>query len=185
MERQVRIRGMDVKYRASRRDVCYPRLEFKTGNLLLVLPRNYKGEKELIKSHSNWIYEKSIFIKNSLKNIKDKSLLKRSDEEFKQLVYSLVRNFSKELKIDINKIFFRKMKSKWGSCSSRKNLTFHTFLKYLPETLIKYIVLHEMAHLIERKHDHKFWEIVSEKYKNHQKCESDLFSYWFLIKLNL
>ncbi len=78
-----------------------------------------------------------------------------------------------------------KMKSKWGSCSSRKNLTFNTFLKYLPETLIKYIVLHEMAHLIERKHDHKFWEIVSKKYKNHQKRESDLFSYWFLIKLNL
>lgn len=183
MERQVRVNGLEVKYQVSYRDVRYPRLEFKTGNLLLVLPRNYKNEEELIKRYSDWIYKKNIIINNSLEDIKEKNLeLKRTEEEFKNLVYSSVGNFSKELVIDINKIFFRKMKSKWGSCSSRKNLTLNTLLRYLPKNLIEYIILHEMVHVIERKHSEKFWNILGKKCKNYQKYESDLLAYWFLVQ---
>lgn len=183
MERRVRIHDLDVKYQVNYRDVCYPRLEFKTGNLLLVLPKNCKNEEQIIRRHRDWIYKKNILIKNSLEDIKEKNLeLKRTDEEFKHLVHSLVRNFSNELKIYINKIFFRKMKSKWGSCSSRKNLTINTLLGHLPKSLIEYIVFHEMVHVIERKHNEKFWKIISKKCKNYRKYESDLLAYWFLIQ---
>lgn len=183
MERLVRINDTDVKYQVSYRDVHYPRLEFKTGSLLLVLPRDYKNEEEIIRKHRDWIYKKNIIIKDSLVDIKERSLeLKRTDEEFRNLVHSLVGNFSKELKIDINKIFFRKMRSKWGSCSSRNNLTINTLLRYLPNYLIEYIVLHEMVHAIERKHNETFWNIIGKKSKNHQKYESDLLAYWFLVQ---
>lgn len=183
MERQLRINGMDLKYNVNFRDVQYPRLEFKTGSLLIVLPRNYENEEEIIQKHIDWIYKKNKIIKEGLENIKEKHLeLERTDEEFKSLVHSSVENFSAELKIEVNRVFFRKMKSKWGSCSPGKNLTINTLLRYLPADLIEYVIFHEMAHIVEKKHNDNFWKIIARKCKDYQEYESDLLAYWFLIQ---
>jgi predicted metal-dependent hydrolase len=183
MERQLRINDMDLKYKVSFRDVHYPRLEFKTGSLLLVLPRNYENEEEIIQKHINWIHKKNTAIKNSLEGLNEKNLeMDRTEEDFKSLVHSLVEIFSAELKIGVNRVFFRKMKSKWGSCSPGKNLTINTLLRYLPAGLIEYVIFHEMAHVVEKKHNDNFWKIIAKKCKDYQEYESDLLAYWFLIQ---
>ena len=46
MHKIIRIADMDIKYQIDYRSVRYPRLEFKTGNLLLVLPSDYKEDEE-------------------------------------------------------------------------------------------------------------------------------------------
>lgn len=182
MAERVSIYDMDVKYDVSYRDIKYPRLEFKTGELLLVLPRHTSVVRTL-KKHESWIYRKSQDIKAALEKSNGKRLdLKRTDGEFKELVDSFVEEISTELDLNINNVFFRKMNSKWGSCSSKKNLTVNTLLKYLPGDSIKYVIYHEMVHLIERKHNERFWDIISSKFENHQKYEKDLLVYWFLIR---
>ena len=78
------------------------------------------------------------------------------------------------------------MKTKWASCSKKRNLTINTLMKFLPDYLIEYIIFHEIAHLKERKHNENFWKIVSRKFKNYEEMEKELFIYWFLIwKKNL
>jgi predicted metal-dependent hydrolase len=47
--------------------------------------------------------------------------------------------------------------------------------------LIKYVVYHEAAHLIEKRHNGRYWELIEKQFKNHQKMERDLFVYWFKI----
>jgi predicted metal-dependent hydrolase len=76
------------------------------------------------------------------------------------------------------------MKSKWGSCSSKKNMNFNKLLKYLPDDLIQYVVFHEMTHLKEKKHGKEFWDIISINFKNYQEKENELMDYWFLIQEN-
>lgn len=183
MEGKIKIFNQEIKYQTSYRNVRYPRLEFKTGGLVLILPRDNKDEKEIIKKHRNWVYKKSMVIKNALKDLKSKKLnVKRTNEEFRNLVNHLIDKFSAELKVKINRIFHRKMKSKWGSLSLKKNFTINTFSRYLPKWLIEYIVFHEMVHLIERKHSEKFWKIMSKKYKSCTRYELQLLKYWFLIQ---
>lgn len=183
MAGRARIHDQGIEYETVYRDVKYPRLEFKTGDLLLVLPRKYKDPEGLIEKHKNWIYKKNHLIESALKEAKGKTLdFKRTDEELRDLVCSHVRNTSDELGRNINKIVFRRMRSKWGSCSSKKNLTINSLLKYLPGNLIGYVIFHEMAHLIERKHNERFWKIIEEKFSDHQKKEKDLLVYWFLIQ---
>lgn len=182
MAGRVIIHDLDVEYDVSYRDVMYPRLEFKTGKLLLVLPRG-DSEEEIIDKHREWIYEKGREIKAALEESSGKRLeYGRTEEQFRKLVYSLVESISKELDLKINKVFFRKMISKWGSCSSRRNLTINKLMRYLPKCLIEYVIYHEMVHLLERKHNKRFWSIVSSKFKNYQEYEKDLFVYWFLIQ---
>ncbi|VVB90928.1 Uncharacterised protein [uncultured archaeon] len=97
-------------------------------------------------------------------------------------ISSTVEIISSDLKININNLYFRRMKSKWGSCSPNKNLTINKLLKYLPDNLIEYVIFHEMSHVIERKHNEHFWRVISTKFDNYEEIEKELFEYWFLIQ---
>ncbi len=170
----------DIPYKVSHRAVKYPRLEFKTGKLLIVLPFGAKPDI-LLDKYKHWIIKQINFIKGCLDNAKNKKLINRTEEEFRHLIYFLVEDNSKELKVKLNHIYFRKMKTKWASISSAKNLTVNRLMKYLPENLIRYVIFHELTHIIEKRHNEKFWKIISRKFKNYQKMERNLFIYWFLI----
>ncbi len=183
MEKQVRISDSIINYEVVHRNIKYPRLEFKTGTLLLVLPKGYEDHSDIIEKHKNWIYKRNSEIATALEKAQKKRLhFKRTDEEFRQFTHSMVENISRELKININNIYFRRMKSKWGSCSSKKNLTVNTLLRYLSDDLIKYVIFHEMTHLIERKHNERFWKFISKKFNNYKSKEKELLEYWFLIQ---
>jgi predicted metal-dependent hydrolase len=73
------------------------------------------------------------------------------------------------------------MKTKWASLSPKGNLTVNIMMKDLPEHLIKYIILHEATHLIEKRHNESFWKLIAQKYKTYQAAENEIFVFWFLI----
>jgi|Deesub1362B_J571_1020462.scaffolds.fasta_scaffold00997_9 hypothetical protein len=50
--------GVEVEYRVEKRRVKYPRLEFKTGSLLVVLPENMKSEEDILERKKSWIIRK-------------------------------------------------------------------------------------------------------------------------------
>jgi len=182
MNNKADVNDSKIKYKVVYRKIKYPRLEFKTGELLLVMPLGRDHEK-LIEKHKDWIHEKQSLIKNTLKEAKNKKLeLKRTNQDFEEIAYGSVDIFSKELGVKVNKVYFRRMNSKWGSCSSNKNLTLNTDLKFLPRKLIEYVIFHEISHLRERRHSKRFWDLISMRYKNYSKNEKDLFAYWFLLQ---
>lgn len=183
MENQVRISDSTIKYEIVHRNIKYPRLEFKNGKLLLVLPKDHTDFGDIIEKHKGWIFKRNSDIAAALEKAQKRKLdLKRTDEELKELISSIVEDISSDLKININDIYFRRMKSKWGSCSPDKNLTINKLLKYLPRDLIEYVIFHEMIHLIERKHNGHFWKIIASKFDNYEEKEKELFEYWFLIQ---
>jgi len=167
-------------YRVSYRNVKYPRLEFKTGELLFVLPFGHKP-RALLEKHRGWIFRKIEFIKECLNSSSDKEILERTDNELKSLVYSFVENHSKKLGVEVNNIYFRKMRTKWASCSSKRNLTINRLMKHLPKHLIEYVIYHEIAHTLEKRHNDNFWKTVSKSFNNYQELEKDLFVYWFRV----
>lgn len=169
-----------IPYKVSYRDVKYPRLEFKTGRLLFVLPFGFEVET-LWDKYKGWILKKNEFIQKCLRSKPNKKIVERTEEEFRDLVRFVVKKTLKELNEDLNKIYFRTMKTKWASCSARENLTINRLMKYLPDHLLSYIIFHEIAHLKERRHNDKFWEIVSRKFNNWKELEKDLFMYWFKV----
>ena len=54
----------------------------------------------------------------------------------------------------------RDTKSRWGSCSSKGNLSFSWRLIFAPEEVVDYVVAHEVAHLAEMNHGPRFWRLV-------------------------
>ncbi|MCD6492562.1 MAG: M48 family metallopeptidase [Archaeoglobaceae archaeon] len=183
MVKTIRINDKNIRYSVSRRKVKYPRLEFKTGNLILVLPEKMKDEKTVLEKHKAWIYRKSRQIERALREAHCKELNENmSMEKFKYFVRKKVAEFSKSIGVEVNNIMLRKMVSKWGSLSFRRNITINSYARYLPDRLIEYIIYHEIAHLLIKKHNNNFWKIIESKYANYKEYEKDLFKYWFLLQ---
>lgn len=59
-------------------------------------------------------------------------------------------------------ISVKKMRTRWGSCSSTGKLNFNIHLMRLPVHLIDYVILHELAHLKHHNHGAGFWKYLDE-----------------------
>lgn len=165
----------------SYRRVKHPRLEFRTGELLLVLPYG-RDPSAILEKHRGWIDQKAEFIEECLRESRTRKIVDRSEQDFRALVHSYAEAASSQLGVKINRVFFREMKTKWASCSAKRNLTVNTLMKHLPDGLVEYVTYHEIAHLKEKRHNGAFWRIIGRKFENSAKLEKELFTYWFLIQ---
>ena len=60
------------------------------------------------------------------------------------------------------KLHLRRMKKRWGSCSPSGNITLNPDLIQAPSDAVRYVVLHELCHLVHPRHDKKFYSLLSD-----------------------
>lgn len=61
--------------------------------------------------------------------------------------------------------------SRWGSCSTTGNINLSTRLLFAPQAVIDYVIVHELAHMIEMNHSPRFWKVVSDVLPNYKEME--------------
>lgn len=64
--------------------------------------------------------------------------------------------------VSYRNITIREQKTRWGSCSSEKNLNFNWKLILAPPEVLDYVVVHELCHLKEMNHSKAFWDEVGK-----------------------
>lgn len=136
--------------RENMRDAGSIRL-MKEGVLLLQLPaaRQYDRQKLI----------KSLLVKFCQKYFLPDMILK-------------VHHFnSLHFKKEINSVRLKYNTSNWGSCSTGQNLNFSVRLFFAPEDVIDYVVIHELAHLVEMNHSARFWKIVEDIMPDYESKE--------------
>lgn len=73
-----------------------------------------------------------------------------------------VEHYAEVMKLSYSEIKFKKMKSRWGSCSSRRVITLNVELIKIDKNIIDFIVVHELSHLVHMNHSKKFHSLVCE-----------------------
>jgi predicted metal-dependent hydrolase len=58
------------------------------------------------------------------------------------------------------KVGVRRMKSRWGSCSPKNNISLNSALIFLTYDLIEYVLLHELVHTVHKNHGKGFWDML-------------------------
>ena len=101
---------------------------------------------------------------NRLRKYSRVNILKCYDDFYKQfsLEYLIprVEYFANKMDLKFSAIKFRKMKSRWGSCSNKRVITFNSELVKVKKELIDYVIVHELAHLIHMNHSKNFHSVV-------------------------
>jgi predicted metal-dependent hydrolase len=90
----------------------------------------------------------------------------------REVIKKAVERTAQEMKTEYQDIYFSDTSSKWGSCSHDNILQFNWRLVMAPMMVIQYVVVHELAHTIEKNHSKAFWDIVGRympSYKQQRK----------------
>lgn len=83
-------------------------------------------------------------------------------------------HFSRIMNLDYKEIKFKKMKSRWGSCSSLGVITLNIELVKIKKELIDYVIVHELAHLVHMNHSKNFHNLVQKYIINSRLIRQEL-----------
>lgn len=187
---RTRIRDLDVEYTVEFRKVKYVRWQIRYGRVKLIIPKGSRvNVEECFHRKENWIYRKLVQYEQDRKSYERKTrnlkLSNRSLDELKLMVSSFIDSYEMQLNVKVNRLQYRNMVHKWGSCSSLGNVTLSTSLRFLPKTLVAYIVYHELTHLIILAHNDEFFRIIRSKFPDYEEFDKQLSNYSYMIFKNL
>lgn len=83
-------------------------------------------------------------------------------QEAKNYLPKRTQDLANQKGILINAIRVKKVKTRWGSCSSKSNINLSLYLMLLPDDLIDYVILHELAHIKHQNHSTAFWNHLED-----------------------
>ena len=115
--------------------------------------------------------------------------LKTSDESIRLLVILktpwikkqisiFLEKWERVLRVNVNEILIKKMKTKWGTCNSEsKRIWLNLELAKKPIHCLEYVLVHEMIHLLEKKHSDKFKARMDSAMPNWNQYKNELNKY--------
>ena len=95
---------------------------------------------------------------------------KEEQQKILEKIAGRVSHYEKVMGLSCNKITVRDQKTRWGSCSSKGNLNLNYKLAYMPQKILDYVVVHELAHLRHMDHSREFWALVETYLPDFKEC---------------
>ena len=125
-------------------------LKMKSGSFVITIPKGQKPEQKVIKNLLVDWYKKYAKI-----HLEEKT-----------------KKFSETMNVNPKSIVIKNYKSRWGSCSSKGELSFNWRIILTPQWIVDYIVVHELCHLLEFNHSPKYWSHVKRYIPNWKDCRN-------------
>ena len=102
-------------------------------------------------------------------------------EKARRIISSRLDFFTEKHNLSYNRLSIRDQRTRWGSCSQKRNLNFNYRLIYLPDDLRDYVIVHELCHLTELNHGKNFWNLVSQILPNYKELRFRLKNFKLII----
>ncbi len=170
---------MEYKIKESKRAKHLRLNIYFDGSITLTKPLGVSDRAvfEFIKEKKDWI-EKTLlgFNRSGNKDLlnTDRSHYLEYKERARKVIMDKLLHWSEVCNVKYNKVFIRRQRTLWGSCSSKKNLNFNYKLIFLPEELVDYVIIHELCHTKELNHSKNFWKLVSDIIPDYREKEIKL-----------
>ncbi len=103
----------------------------------------------------------------------------------RQYFHKRTEELARVIGVTYNSLQVRPLTRRWGSCTSKRNLSFNWRLIMAPPSVIDYVIIHELCHLIELNHSKRFWAIVASRCPTYYKERLWLRDFGDALTLNL
>lgn len=94
-----------------------------------------------------------------------------------QLV-QILGNLSDQMGLPFRKMSVRAQKSRWGSCSSQRNISINRSVLFLPKVLMHYVLVHELCHTRHLNHSREYWKLVKVHEPDYHRLDKALRQGW-------
>ena len=181
MKRKITLQNISLDY-AVRKSNRARRLRvavYCDSALVVTVPYGFADNKieRFLRLKAAWILDKIAYFKKLGKTIElpnGKRNYKKYHDQALKFVIGKVEQINKIYNYSFNKIIIKNHKSRWGSCSKKKNLNINYRVIFLPEKLAEYIIVHELCHLAAFDHSRKFWSLVEKAIPDFRSRVKDL-----------
>ena len=92
----------------------------------------------------------------------------------KECLIPWIEEVSEEVNLPFANATIRAQRSRWGSCSSRKQINLNRALMFLSPGAVRYIFIHELCHTIHMNHSERYWALVSRLEPDYRQYEAEL-----------
>lgn len=114
-------------------------------------------------------YPDSDISDNNIQQVINKGITEALRREAKEYIPQRVEEIARRIGLEYRSVSVRATRSKWGSCSSRNDLSMSVYLMLLPDHLIDFIIIHELCHTVHRNHSAAFHALVDHHVGGREK----------------
>lgn len=101
----------------------------------------------------------------------------------KKILSERLEYFANIMQIDYASITINNNKTRWGSCDSNRNIKLNFRLIMLPHKTLDFVLIHELAHIIEFNHSKDFYKIISIVMPSYKLQQKQLKEYDYLLNI--
>ncbi|AFK22349.1 M48 family metallopeptidase [Pyrococcus sp. ST04] len=191
--------GKPVKYIVRVKPVKYVTIRILEDGSLLVTTPCERIVEDILRKKKKWILSKLKIVEEAfnlnksgfplfgefIEVNKDPEVLREEvRESLREYIKSVVEEVGGIIGVFPNRIYIRPLKAKWGTATWKRSITINLAAAALPPRLVHYLVTHELAHLIEMRHNKKFWSIVARFHPDYKEIRRELKKWWFIVHSN-
>lgn len=158
--------------------------ELVSGTSLLYLGKEYKLDF-VGDVFDGVVFESKFLISRTAKPIAAQLLKDWYMESAKRILRPKVKTYARQLGVTYNQVLISDLKYRWGSCTPKNNLNFNWRLVKAPMSVIEYVIIHELTHLLEPNHTPRFWGIIKTQSPNYAKAKEWLKDYGDLLEAQI
>ncbi len=159
---------LEYTLKRSRRKTLAIRVE-RDGKITVLAPLRASASliAEAVEKNREWINKKRALLaevtaKYDRTPITEEELC-RLLAEAKEYIPKRVSFLADEFKVSIGKVSVKAMRSKWGSCSGKRNISINCLLMLAPREVLDYIIIHELCHVTHMDHSKSFYALVDQR----------------------
>jgi predicted metal-dependent hydrolase len=152
-------------------------LRVRDGEVVVTTPPRIRRSfiEDFIRSKADWITDKLGLFAGMQRLPKESAAERRTHRaQALRIVHEKIAKLNAHYNFQYNRIAIRDQRTRWGSCSSRKNLNFNYRIVFLPNELAEYLVAHELCHLAQMNHSQAFWDLVGETIPEYKRLRAEL-----------
>ncbi|WNS41452.1 SprT family zinc-dependent metalloprotease [Paenibacillus sp. MMS20-IR301] len=136
--------------------------------------KEYQGEEAFLYLGKEYALHELIAAPDGEADELKLALKKFYTASLKKIVAERIVPYQTQLKVKPKSIEIVESRTKWGSCSFDKKLTFNYRLAMAPPEVIDYVIIHELCHLLHMNHDRSFWRRLGSIMPDYKEKEAYL-----------